>query len=146
MVEPIEECFIFLLSKANQRVQALTKERLAGFGVTPTQYALLRVLWETDGLSGAELGQRLKLDAATVTGLLDRLETAGFLERQPHPEDRRVNLVFLSKKGRSLRKPLMDEVHRISAEVEARFSAKDMRRLRLALTELGEVAAPLEAR
>lgn len=145
-MEPIEECFIFLLSKANQRVQALTKERLAGFGVTPTQYALLRVLWETDGLSGSELGERLKLDGATMTGLVDRLEAAGLLERHPHPEDRRVNLVFLSKKGRSLRKPLMDEVHRISAEIEGRFSSKDLRRMREALAELGGVEAPLEAR
>ena len=35
-MEPIEECFIFLLSKANQQIQALTRERLLEFGVTTT--------------------------------------------------------------------------------------------------------------
>jgi MarR family transcriptional regulator, organic hydroperoxide resistance regulator len=69
-MERIEECISFLLGKAYQQVQQAAKGRLAPHGVTPVQYALLRVIWERDGQTGAELGERLQLDSATITGLL----------------------------------------------------------------------------
>ncbi len=75
----IEDCFIFQLGKAYQQVNHEAKRRLAPYGVTPVQYALLDVLWEADGQSGAALGERLRLDGATITGLLDRLAHAGFV-------------------------------------------------------------------
>src|SRR5258708_7393996 len=119
-MEHIEHCISFLLGKAYQQVNQAAKRRLAPYGVTPVQYALLQVLWEQEGKpmaadnlgscqggqSGAELGERLQLDAATITGVLDRLEHAQLVERRPHATDRRVNSVFLTAKGRDLRTPL----------------------------------------
>lgn len=137
-MEPIEECFIFLLNKANQQLQALTRERLLEFGVTTTQYAVLRVLWEQDKQSAAELGERLQLDAATMVGVLDRLVQAGLVERKPHPQDRRVNLVCLTKPGQRLEQPLSELIQQINQDIEARF-AKDLPRVRRVLAELGKV-------
>lgn len=137
-MEPIEECFIFLLNKANQQLQALTRERLLEFGVTTTQYAVLRVLWERDGQSAAELGERLQLDAATLVGVLDRLAQAGLVVRKPHPQDRRVNLVYLTGPGRGLEQPLSAVIQQINQDVEARF-ARELPRVRRVLAELGKV-------
>jgi DNA-binding MarR family transcriptional regulator len=114
-MEKIEDCLSFYLGKAYQRVTQSAKRRLAPYGVTPVQYALLKVLWERDNQSGAELGERLVLDSATMTGLLDRLEHAGLIERQAHATDRRINRVLLTARGRSLQEPLdreMDEMNR----------------------------------
>ncbi|MDX2007511.1 MAG: MarR family transcriptional regulator [Meiothermus sp.] len=138
MTQPLEECFIFLLSKANQQVQARARERMVAHGITPTQYAVLRVLWEQDGQSAAELGQRLVLDAATMVGILDRLEQNNLLERRPHPKDRRVNRVHLTKVGRALKQPLNKIVEEINAELEAHFG-RDLTKLRRVLAELGGV-------
>src|SRR4051812_34664860 len=78
-MERIEEYISFLLGKAYQQVNQASKRRLAPYGVTPAQYAVLKVLAERDGQIGSELGDRLLLDSATITGLLDRLERAGLL-------------------------------------------------------------------
>src|SRR6266852_5080110 len=85
LMDQIEDCLSFYLGKAYQRVTQSAKQRLAPYGVTPVQYALLKVLWEQDQQSGAELSERLLLDSATMTGLLDRLEHAGLIERNAHP-------------------------------------------------------------
>ncbi|HLZ59298.1 MAG TPA: MarR family transcriptional regulator, partial [Ktedonosporobacter sp.] len=109
-MEKIEDCLSFYLGKAYQRVTQSAKQRLAPFGVTPVQYAVLKVLWEQDDQSGAELGERLVLDSATMTGLLDRLEQAGLIERRSHATDRRVNKVVLTARGRDLQTPLDREM------------------------------------
>src|ERR1051326_8577829 len=101
-MEQIEDCLSFYLGKAYQRVTQAAKQRLAPYGVTPVQYALLKVLWERDDQSGAELGERLQLDSATMTGLLDRLELAGLIARRAHATDRRINQVGFTDRGRAL--------------------------------------------
>lgn len=135
----IEECISFLLGKANQQVAAAAKRRLAPYGVTPVQYAVLKVLWETDGLSGAELGERVQLDSATITGVIDRLENAGLIERQADTNDRRVNRVRLTSSGRRLQAPLDHEMDELNAEVFNQFDTADAIRLRSLLSRIGNV-------
>lgn len=142
LVERIEECISFLLGKAYQQVQQQAKARLAPYGVTPVQYALLWVLWEGDGRSGAELGERLQLDGATIVGILDRLEAAGLLERRPDAHDRRVNRIFLRPAGRELQGLLEREMDELNRELDARFSRQDAAKLRELLAEIGQV--PIE--
>ena len=134
-----------MLSKANQQIQALVRERMLEHGITPTQYAVLRVLWEQDGQSAAELGQRLMMDAATMVGILDRLAQNDLIERQPHPKDRRVNCIYLTKAGRALRKPLNQIVEAINLEVEDQFGP-DLLKVRQVLAELGGIKQPLEVK
>src|SRR5690348_8011705 len=99
-MERIEECISFLLGKAYQQVTQDAKQRLAPYGVTPIQYAVLKLLWGEDGQSGAALGERLRLDSATMTGVLDRLAKAGLVERRPDLRDRRINHVRLTARAR----------------------------------------------
>jgi DNA-binding MarR family transcriptional regulator len=121
-MEQIEDCLSFYLGKAYQRVTQSAKQRLAPYGVTPVQYALLKVLWEQDAQSGAELGERLVLDSATMTGLLDRLEQAGLIERKAHATDRRVNRVVLTARGRALQAPLDREMDQMNQDFLSGFS------------------------
>lgn len=129
-MEHIEDCLSFYLGKAYQRVTQSVKQRLAPYGVTPAQYALLKVLWEEDNQSGAELGDRLLLDSATMTGLLDRLELAGLVERQSHASDRRVNRIVLTNRGRDLQVPLDRELDQINQDFLSKFSPEDAKLLR----------------
>jgi DNA-binding MarR family transcriptional regulator len=129
-MEQIEDCLSFYLGKAYQRVTQVAKQRLAPYGVTPVQYALLKVLWERDDQSGAELGERLLLDSATMTGLLDRLEHAGLITRVSHPTDRRVNRVMLTTRGRDLQIPLDHEMDQMNQDFLGEFPAEDAQILR----------------
>ena len=67
-----------------------TQERLAPFGLTAPQYAVLAGLWEEDGRSSVQLRERLVMDSATMTGVLDRLARVGLVQRFPDASDRRV--------------------------------------------------------
>ena len=72
-------------------------------GLTGAQYNLLNVIAESAaGLSQRELSDRLVVDRSNVTGLLDRMEAAGWVKRTDHPEDRRVYQVVLTAAGRKL--------------------------------------------
>ena len=125
----IEDCLSFYLGKAYQRVTQSAKQRLAPYGVTPVQYALLKVLWERDRQSGAELSDRLLLDSATMTGLLDRLEHAELIERKAHATDRRVNMVALTARGRDLQVPLDREMDQLNQDFLGEFTPEERRLL-----------------
>lgn len=73
------------------------------FGLTGAQYNVLNILAEsTEGISQRALGDLLVVDRSNVTGLLDRLEKAGWVRRQDDPHDRRVYRVSLTAAGREL--------------------------------------------
>jgi MarR family transcriptional regulator, organic hydroperoxide resistance regulator len=73
---------------------------VSGLGVTAPQAMVLNFLSREDRISSHKLGRKAELDSATLTGILDRLEAGGFIERRPNPTDRRSIWVFLTKKGR----------------------------------------------
>lgn len=138
-MENIESCISFLFGKAYQHISAEAKERLAPYGVTPVQFALLHLLWSQDGQSGAALGTRLQIDSATITGVLDRLANAELLERRPDPTDRRINLIFLTEQGRALRTPLNAVMDALNEELFGQFTDTDADRLRSMVAQLGRV-------
>jgi DNA-binding MarR family transcriptional regulator len=73
------------------------------YGLTGAQYNVLNVLQgNPDGMSQRELGEVLVVDRSNVTGLLDRMEKAGWIKRADDPADRRVYRVSLTPAGRKL--------------------------------------------
>ncbi|MFO1146827.1 MAG: MarR family transcriptional regulator [Alsobacter sp.] len=93
-------CFsVYALNNAFGR---LYKGLLDGLGLTYPQYLVMVTLWEDDGLSVGEIGERLSLESSTLTPLLKRLEAQGLVERRRSEADERRVLVKLTKKGRRL--------------------------------------------
>ena len=134
-----EDCISFLLGKAYQHVNQAVKQRLAPYDVTPVQFALLNLLWAEDGLSGADLGTRLQLDSATITGVIDRLGHLSLLERRADPADRRVNRIHLTEQGRALQEPLSRIIAELNAEFFGKFNPERARELHAMLAHLGNV-------
>jgi DNA-binding MarR family transcriptional regulator len=139
-LDRVEECISFLIGKAAQTVARRARDKLAAYDVTPTQYAVLKVLWEQDGQTGVALGTRLLIDSATITGVIDRLAAAGLLERRSDAEDRRVQRLVLTERGRSLRAPLDDAMDRLNAEAKAVLGA-DAATVWQAVRRLGDNSA-----
>jgi len=140
-VDRIEDCISFLTGKAAQQVSRRARDKLAPYGITPVQYAVLRVLWEEDGRSGAEIGARLAIDSATTTGVIDRLEAAGLVSRQPDERDRRIHRAVLSERGRALQAALDGAMDALNAEIAADMSADEAVALWAGLRRLGGVGA-----
>jgi len=136
-MDRVEQCISFLVGKAAQQMSRRARDKLSVWGVTPSQYAVLRVLWEQDGQPGAVIGARLVIDSATITGLIDRLEAAGLLDRRADGGDRRVHRLFLTGRGRALQAPLDAAMDQLNAEVDADLGGQAPG-LRDALRRLGE--------
>lgn len=93
----------FALYSTNLAMNKLYRRLLAALDLTYPQYLVMLVLWERDGLTVSELGERLFLDSATLTPLLKRLQTAGLVSRARGLEDERQVLISLTPAGRALR-------------------------------------------
>ncbi len=93
----------FALYSTAHAVTRAYKPLLDEFGLTYPQYLVLLVLWEQDGMSVKDIGDRLFLDSGTLTPLLKRMEVAGFLKRSRDPQDERQLRVNLTDKAQNLR-------------------------------------------
>ena len=93
----------FALYSASLAMTKLYKPLLAQLGLTYPQYLVMLVLWEQDGITVSELGERLFLDSGTLTPLLKRLEASGLLTRERDAQDERRVRITLTAPGRTLR-------------------------------------------
>jgi MarR family transcriptional regulator, organic hydroperoxide resistance regulator len=99
----LDEQLCFAVYSAAHAFTAAYKPALEPLGLTYPQYLVLMVLWERDGQSVKEVGQKLFLDSGTLTPLLKRLEAAGFVRRQRDKADERIVRIQLTDKGREVR-------------------------------------------
>jgi MarR family transcriptional regulator, organic hydroperoxide resistance regulator len=93
----------FAIYSAGHAFNRAYKPLLGRLGLTYPQYLVMLVLWERDGLSVTEIGERLFLDSGTLTPLLKRLEAAHLVKRTRSASDERQVLVALTAQGTGLR-------------------------------------------
>ena len=86
------------------------------YGLTAMQSNTLTMLGDGKALAMSALSNYFMCDASNVTGIVDRLETRGLIERQDHPTDRRIKLIALTSEGTKLRDIIMSET--VAAEGE----------------------------
>lgn len=120
------DCIVFLVAKANQNAQKILKERLKKFGLTTVQGLILGELFEEDGVTASDIGNRLVLDNATVSGVLDRLLEKGWIKKETDTNDKRVQKIFLSSK---------EDTKLISQLFQARKEANDLILSKLTMEE-----------
>lgn len=99
----LENQLCFPLYAAARAVVGKYGPLLKELGLTYTQYIVMMVLWENDGVSVRSLGEKLHLDSGTLTPLLKKLENIGYVTRKRSEEDERVVLVSLTETGRGLK-------------------------------------------
>ena len=102
--QQLDHQLCFALYSASLAMTKLYKPLLEPLGLTYPQYLALLVLWERDGLTVGELGERLFLDSGTLTPLLKRMEASGWLSRARAADDERRVLVHLTTEGRALKR------------------------------------------
>ena len=93
----------FALYEASRATIDIYRPLLDQLGITYPQYLVLLILWDRNMCSVKEIGNLLHLDSGTLSPLLKRLETTGFIKRQRRANDERVVDISLTTEGRSLR-------------------------------------------
>jgi MarR family transcriptional regulator, organic hydroperoxide resistance regulator len=115
---------LFELFRAQRpRIVAIAAE----FDLTLMQANVLHLLDEP--LPMSTLAERLSCDASNVTGIVDRLEARGLIERRGAEGDRRVKLLAVTRRGVALRRRLEERIFEPPHEI-ATLSARDQQALR----------------
>jgi DNA-binding MarR family transcriptional regulator len=95
-----DNCIFFQLAKASQTSIKFLSQKISSLNITPVQAMVIGFLAEEDQIIAGELGKKVELDSATLTGILDRLEAAQLIERKGNPDDRRSVKIYLTKLGK----------------------------------------------
>jgi DNA-binding MarR family transcriptional regulator len=114
-----------LFGPQRKRFMALAAE----YELSPPQLGALKALDPEHPVAMSELAGILGCDNSNVTGIVDRLEYRGLVERGPAEHDRRVKLLALTDEGRELRTSIGDRLHAPPRELET-LSQADQRALR----------------
>ena len=116
-MDQFEDCIIFQLAKAYQKAHGLFKKRILPYGLTPIQHLILEALWMQDGIPAKDIGKRLVLDRATLSGVLDRMSSGGWITKRQDPQDKRTLRISLTDKGRDLKPSLAMERNQANEEL-----------------------------
>jgi DNA-binding MarR family transcriptional regulator len=114
-----EDRLAHLVKEASRAFVRALQARLVEHGVSPGHWQFLRILWEHDGLTQRELSEQAGVMEPTTFSALKAMDIAGYVERRQMPENRKNVYVFLTPRGRALKKklvPLAEEVNRIAIE------------------------------
>src|SRR5438093_605035 len=91
VLRPLVETYFAFLRKDDRHIRSL--------GLTSPQFDVIATLGDTQGMPCRELSEKTLVTKGTLTGVLDRLEKKGLIERVPSREDRRCTLIRLTPKG-----------------------------------------------
>jgi DNA-binding MarR family transcriptional regulator len=119
--------YSFLLDRTARRVKqyAQRKFKLAEFDITVDQWLVMKNLSENELLSQSELAQLVFKDMPTLTRIIDILNKKGYVERQPHPQDRRSFQLVLTNEGISKVKELKPQISSIREKAWENLNEKD---------------------
>ena len=115
----------FLLARTARSMKRALESRLSEYDVTASQYIVLARLNDENGISLSQLGERLYFDNPTVTGVVDRMERDGLVERRRVANDRRVINVFLTQKGKTLLGVIEEIANDINDRALSEFTTTD---------------------
>lgn len=99
----LENQVCFALSLASRSVIAAYRPVLEPLGLTHPQYLVMLTLWEHEPLSIKELSTLLHLDPGTLSPLVKRIETLGYVQRSRSTADERILQISLTEEGRAAR-------------------------------------------
>ena len=140
----LEEQVCFALVVAARTVVSVYKPVLAPMGLTHPQYLVMLALWGEQPLTVRRLAGLLQLEPATLSPLLKRLESLGYVERRRDPKDERSLAVSLTAKGQALREEALNVPPTIVEKLG--MDLAELKRLQTQLTRvIGAATHALEA-
>ena len=143
-LKQLYQCINFLLTVSQHAVFQNLHERLDPLGITPGQYAVLYCLWTKGEVTPKEISQSILLEMSTVSGVLDRMQKKGLIQRVVDPNDRRSVRVAATPKGMALQEGVMRAVEEMNRDVLRDFTPEEAQQLRNFLAKIGNVSSLTE--
>jgi len=131
----LDEQIGFLLRQVSQRHTGIFAQMI-GDGLTPMQWAVMAKLLQIGRTAQSALGRAVYMDAATIKGTVDRLESRALVLRVPDEEDRRKLLVDLTEEGRAVAERNLATAAAITRETLAPLDAAEIAQLHALLDRL----------
>ena len=103
----LEESIGYMVRNAHRAYDRVLAAALSKHKILTGQWSLLRVLWHEDNLSQIEVADRMKIERASLTIMLNTVEKAGLITRKINSQDRRKQRISLTRKGRALQSVLV---------------------------------------
>jgi DNA-binding MarR family transcriptional regulator len=122
----MEHRLVYLLNVGQRRVNRWSQARAAASGMTAAQAGLLFFLGRSDGALMSEAAAALDMGAPGMSGLADRTERAGLIERRPDEADGRASRLWLTDAGRSARQRSKTRVKALNAKLTEGFTADEI--------------------
>ena len=121
---------------ALRQVNTIYSQELEALGLTVIEWYILRMLYEQDGQMASRLADGVGRPATSFTPILDGLENKNFIERRPHPADRRAVRIHLTAEGKALEAQVEASVELIESKIQQHFSNKDWQRYESVIANL----------
>lgn len=129
VLRPLVEAYFAFLRKSDRHIRSL--------GLTPPQFDVIVTLGDTNGMTCKELSEKTLVTKGTLTGVMDRLEAKGLIERIPSRKDRRSIIIRLTEKGdKQFRKVFPDQIYYLKPYFEQALTSTQMKDLRSMLIKL----------
>ena len=127
-----------LIRRAHQLAVAIFMEETGEFDVTPVQFAILNALIDDPGEDQVTLAARVAFDAATSGSVIGRLETKGWVRREPDAQDRRRKLLWVTPGGEQAAQAMKRAVGKVQARILAPLEPAERQQLIVLLAKLVE--------
>ncbi|MFQ6675526.1 MAG: MarR family winged helix-turn-helix transcriptional regulator [Fidelibacterota bacterium] len=126
----------FLVVRTARSMKKALDTQLVELGLTASQHTVLSTLAHSDGLSLSEVGRRVFLDKPAITGLADRLEKDGLVQRKRTSSDRRVIKLYLTPKGRKLLRRMNEIATSVDRDLVSVLTPEQLKQLRQMLNRI----------
>lgn len=133
-----------LVVRASRRKLLKTALTCVDESITPLHFGVMRALSEAETLHVTAIGERLHVPAPQMTRLVDRLVSAGLVERRPDPSDRRSVNLALTDKGRTLIREHGAAVRDSVKEASSCLTDEELQQLSVSLRSLRDIFSRLQ--
>lgn len=124
------------MGRVVRKVTKAYRDEITHYGLTHGQFFMLVAVMEEEGLLPSALAEKIAQDRATTTGLLDKLENDGWVERKTDKRDRRTLRIYLTPHARKHREAIMKLFEDTNKRFISRFSQKEWAQMQSFLSRL----------
>lgn len=138
MKADLKDFYGFIIGKTSTAVSRslLRNLRSEGLNITVEQWSVLYLLWEKDGRTQQELCEGTFKDKPSITRLIDNLQGQGLVDRTADSADRRINLIYLSAKGKQIKSKSLKAMNTTLAQALTGISENQLKIYRSVLAKI----------
>ena len=122
----LTQCINYLLTTSQHTVFQYLSGKLSEYDLTPSQYGVLSCLWQKEFATPKQISEILCLETSTISGVLDRMQKKGLIDRVINKEDRREVRVLPTEKGKALQEPITKIIDDVNEEVLRCFTEEEV--------------------